>query len=133
MLIGGELVESSGGEWLVSVNPATEEPIGRVPLATAEDVERAIAAGEAAWPDCAGLTPLQRSEAMNRFADAIAASICRKAAAVRVTTETQSNEGKPRAKATAIAIWTWHESSCHFRISEGRHAVAQYVTYADGS
>lgn len=117
MLIGGELVESSGGEWLVSVNPATEEPIGRVPLATAENVERAVAAGEAAWPNWAGLTPLQRSEAMNRFADAIEPALEREAAAVCVTTETQSNEGKRRAKATAIAIWTWHESSCHFRIS----------------
>jgi hypothetical protein len=26
MLIGGELVESLGGEWMISVDPATEEP-----------------------------------------------------------------------------------------------------------
>ncbi len=73
MLIGGELVESVGGGWSTSINPATEEPIGRVPAGTAEDVERAVVAAEAAWPDWAALTPMQRAETMNRFADAIAA------------------------------------------------------------
>jgi acyl-CoA reductase-like NAD-dependent aldehyde dehydrogenase len=73
MLIGGELVESLGGEWSTSVNPATEEPIGRVPAGTAEDVERAVVAAEAAWPDWAARTPVERAAVMNRFADAIAA------------------------------------------------------------
>ncbi|MGQ9368315.1 aldehyde dehydrogenase family protein [Azospirillum sp. ST 5-10] len=73
MLIGGELVESLGGEWSVSVNPATGEPIGRVPAGTAADVDRAVAAAEAAWPEWAALTPMQRAAAMNRFADAVAA------------------------------------------------------------
>ena len=31
MLIGGELVQSEGGEWLESVNPANEETLGHVP------------------------------------------------------------------------------------------------------
>ena len=73
MLIGGELVESVGGWWDVSVNPATEEPIGRVPAGTAEDIERAVRAAEEAWPGWAGLTAMERAAAMNRFADAIAA------------------------------------------------------------
>jgi len=73
MLIGGELVESLGGEWSVSVNPATEEPIGRVPVGTKADVDRAFTAADAAWPDWAGRTPMQRAEVMNRFADALAA------------------------------------------------------------
>ena len=73
MLIGGELVESLGGEWAVSVNPATEEPIGRVPVGTKADVDRAFKAADAAWPEWAGRTPMQRAEVMNRFADALAA------------------------------------------------------------
>ena len=73
MLIGGELVESVGGEWSISVSPVTEEPIGRVPLGTSVDVDRAVDAALAAWPDWAALTPMQRAEIMNRFADAIAA------------------------------------------------------------
>ena len=72
MLIGGELVASAGGEWSVSVSPATEEPIGRVPEGTAEDVDRAVKAAEAAWPEWAERTPMERAAVMNRFADAIA-------------------------------------------------------------
>jgi betaine-aldehyde dehydrogenase len=48
MLIGGELVESESGEWLESINPANEETIGKVPLGAAADVNRAVAAAEAA-------------------------------------------------------------------------------------
>ena len=73
MLIGGELVESASGAWMDSVSPVDEEVIGRVPAGTAEDVERAVVAAEKAWPEWAGLTPMQRAEAMNRFADALAA------------------------------------------------------------
>jgi acyl-CoA reductase-like NAD-dependent aldehyde dehydrogenase len=73
MLIGGELVEGGSGEWSTSVNPATEEPIGRVPVATRDDVERAVVAAERAWPEWAARTPMERAHVMNRFADAIAA------------------------------------------------------------
>ncbi|MCL5425986.1 aldehyde dehydrogenase family protein [Halomonas sp. NPDC076908] len=73
MLIGGELVESVTGEWSTSINPATEEPIGRVPAGSSEDVDRAVQAAEKAWPAWAALTPMERAAAMNRFADAIAA------------------------------------------------------------
>ncbi|MFP5336741.1 MAG: aldehyde dehydrogenase family protein [Actinomycetes bacterium] len=44
MLVGGELVEATGGRTLESVNPATEEVIGHVPDASAEDVDRAVRA-----------------------------------------------------------------------------------------
>ncbi|MCQ4290985.1 aldehyde dehydrogenase family protein [Pseudomonas stutzeri] len=73
MLIDGELVESVSGQWLVSIDPATEEPIGRVPAGNAADVELAVRAAERAWPAWAALAPLARAEAMNRFADGIAA------------------------------------------------------------
>jgi hypothetical protein len=55
MLIGGELVESQSGEWLESVNPATEDIIGKVPLGAAADVNRAVAAAEGRRrPGCRG-------------------------------------------------------------------------------
>lgn len=73
MLIGGELVESSGDDWITSIDPTTEEAIGKVPNGTVEDVNRAVRAAEAAWPAWAALTPMERSGYMNRFADAIAA------------------------------------------------------------
>lgn len=50
MLIGGELVESESGEWLDSVDPSTEEIIGRAPAGDDRDIAKAVIAAEAAWP-----------------------------------------------------------------------------------
>jgi betaine-aldehyde dehydrogenase len=50
-LIGGELVESSDGRWLESVNPANEEVIGHVPLCGKADVDKAVAAAQKAAPE----------------------------------------------------------------------------------
>jgi hypothetical protein len=44
MLIGGELAASTSGEWLDSVEPATEEILGRSPAGTAQDVDAAVVA-----------------------------------------------------------------------------------------
>jgi acyl-CoA reductase-like NAD-dependent aldehyde dehydrogenase len=50
MFIGGAFVGSSAGEWITSVNPATEEPIGRVPAGSSEDVALAVTAAAKAQP-----------------------------------------------------------------------------------
>lgn len=73
MLIGGELVESGDGGSFDSVNPATEDVIGRVPAGTARDVERAVEAAGTAQPGWASLSVEQRAGYMRRFADALAA------------------------------------------------------------
>ncbi|WP_281040984.1 MULTISPECIES: aldehyde dehydrogenase family protein [unclassified Mesorhizobium] len=71
MLIGGSLVESVSARWMDSVNPATEEIIGRIPDGVAADVERAVEAGRAAQPAWAGLSVRDRSGHLLRLADAI--------------------------------------------------------------
>src|SRR5262245_11810507 len=71
MLIGGELVHSSSGEFDYSINPANEETIGRSPRGTAADVERAVRAAEAAWPAWAALAPAARGAKMRAFGDAL--------------------------------------------------------------
>ena len=53
MFIGGEFVDSSSGETMEVLNPATGEVIAEVPQGTAEDVERAVAAAEAGVGDVA--------------------------------------------------------------------------------
>src|SRR5947207_1868998 len=68
MLIGGELVPSEAGEWLESVNPANEETLGHVPQATAADVNRAVAAAEAAHPAWAAIEPKERSKLLRKLA-----------------------------------------------------------------
>jgi acyl-CoA reductase-like NAD-dependent aldehyde dehydrogenase len=73
MLIGGELVHSSSGEFDQSINPANEEVIGRSPRGTKEDVARAVASAQAAWPGWAATTPSERGARMRAFGQAVKA------------------------------------------------------------
>jgi 1-pyrroline dehydrogenase len=72
MFIGGDWVNASGGETQPIVNPATGEVIAEVPKATAEDVNRAVAAARKAfdetWFDA---TPGERQRALLKLADLI--------------------------------------------------------------
>lgn len=49
LLIDGKFVESSTQAWLDNVNPATQEVLGRVPMATADEVAAAVAAAKRAF------------------------------------------------------------------------------------
>ena len=44
LLINGEFVESKTQQWQDIINPATQEVLGQVPFATAQEVNAAIAA-----------------------------------------------------------------------------------------
>ncbi|RDK07202.1 aldehyde dehydrogenase family protein [Cupriavidus lacunae] len=68
MLIDGELCESVGGQWLPSLNPATEAVIGHIPAGNADDVERAAAAAEHAWPAWQALGVEGRAERLREVA-----------------------------------------------------------------
>ena len=58
--IGGEFVDSSSGETMEVLNPATGEVIAEVPRGSAEDVDRAVDAAEKAWEEWQGKTPKDR-------------------------------------------------------------------------
>ncbi len=47
--IGGEWVAASGADSIEVINPTTEQPIGRIPSGTAEDVDKAVRAARAAF------------------------------------------------------------------------------------
>ena len=49
LLIDGAFVESRTSEWRDVVNPATQEVLARVPFATAEEVDAAVAAAKEAF------------------------------------------------------------------------------------
>jgi acyl-CoA reductase-like NAD-dependent aldehyde dehydrogenase len=68
MLINGDLVASESGDLLESVNPANEESLGHVPAATSADVNRAVAAAEAAHPAWAAVEPKERSALIRKIA-----------------------------------------------------------------
>lgn len=50
LLIGGQWLVSRTDHWQDIVNPATQQVLGRVPFATADEVNAAIAAAQAAFP-----------------------------------------------------------------------------------
>jgi aldehyde dehydrogenase (NAD+) len=73
LYVDGAWVDSDGAETLDTINPATEDVIARVPVATRSDVNAAIRAARVAfdqgpWP---GMTPTARAAVLCRMADAL--------------------------------------------------------------
>ncbi|MBN2339172.1 MAG: aldehyde dehydrogenase [Acidobacteria bacterium] len=68
MFIGGEWVDALSGKTFTTLNPSTGEEIGRVPLADAADVDRAVKAARAAFPAWSRKTQAERSKALVRVA-----------------------------------------------------------------
>ncbi|KAL8325197.1 hypothetical protein RB597_008453 [Gaeumannomyces tritici] len=74
LFINNEFVESSNGQKLATINAATEQEICSVYAATADDVDRAVAAARAAFkaPTWKRLSGTERGELMNKLADLVA-------------------------------------------------------------
>jgi betaine-aldehyde dehydrogenase len=95
LYINGEFVAAPGPATLAVIDPSTGETIGRVPEATAADVDRAVAAARAAfdagpWKDT---TAQDRGRVLFKLAD-----IVRRRAAELAELETR-NTGKPIVEA----------------------------------
>ena len=73
MLIDGELTAGDGNAWIESHNPATLAPLGRVPDASASDVDRAVLAAAEAQLDWARLSVWERAGVLRRLAGGIRA------------------------------------------------------------
>jgi betaine-aldehyde dehydrogenase len=73
MFVGGEWVDSSGGDQERIINPATAEVIAEVPKGTVDDVERAVRAARKAYAEWYETTPRERSEMLLKLADAVLA------------------------------------------------------------
>jgi aldehyde dehydrogenase (NAD+) len=74
LYVGGRWVAPEGGGTFPVVSPSTEEVVGEAPLATAADVDRAVAAARTAfdggpWP---ALAPEDRAAVLARAADLLA-------------------------------------------------------------
>ncbi|MDR5824778.1 CoA-acylating methylmalonate-semialdehyde dehydrogenase [Caballeronia sp. LZ043] len=71
LLIDGQFVESKSAEWRDIVNPATQDVVGRVPFATMDEVDAAVAAAHKAFQTWR-TTPLgARMRLMLRFQDLV--------------------------------------------------------------
>lgn len=75
LLINGQFVESKTSEWQDIVNPANQEVIGRVPFATMDEVDAAIASAQEAFATWRH-TPIQaRMRIMLKLQDLIRANM----------------------------------------------------------
>src|SRR5947207_15948410 len=59
--IGGEWVGPAAADYLDITNPATGEPLGRVPLSGAREVDQAVAAAQAAFLKWREVPPVVRA------------------------------------------------------------------------
>jgi 1-pyrroline dehydrogenase len=91
--IGGEWVDSAGGETMEVLNPATGETIAEVPASTAEDADRAVQAAKAALPEWLESTPRDRCELLLKLADLLEEN------AEELAALESQNVGKPLAAA----------------------------------
>jgi 1-pyrroline dehydrogenase len=69
--VGGEWVDSAGGETMEVVNPSTGEVIAEVARSTAEDADRAVQAAKTALAEWLETTPGERAELLFKLADLI--------------------------------------------------------------
>ena len=65
--IGGKPMPGKSGRGAPVYNPATGEQTASVPLASAAEVDEAVALARAAFPAWAMTTPLRRARILNRF------------------------------------------------------------------
>jgi aldehyde dehydrogenase (NAD+) len=84
LYIGGEWAAPAGTGTIDVTNPATEEPVGRVPEATEADMDRAVEAARRAfdhgpWPRTA---PAERAQVLTKVSQAIQANMAELAALV---------------------------------------------------
>ena len=74
MLVGGHWEVSSSERFGAVFNPSTGREIGRVPLGTAADVDRAVVAAANALPAWAETPAVERARVLFRFRERLVAS-----------------------------------------------------------
>jgi succinate-semialdehyde dehydrogenase / glutarate-semialdehyde dehydrogenase len=119
LFIDGEWLGAAGRKTQPVVNPATEEVLGQLPLASTADLDRALAAAQRAWPEWRALLPVQRGKILKKAADLIRARV---EDIARIAT---LEEGKTLAEArietlSSAEIFEWYGE-------EGRRAYGRVL------
>ena len=119
LLIDGESLRGGGRRVHRVINPATEELLAELPLATSADLDRALAAAHASWPAWRALMTQARGKILKRAADLIRERL---ETIARIAT---MEEGKPLAEtriecAIAADIFEWYAE-------EGRRAYGRVL------
>lgn len=107
LYIGGALTDPAGGDTIEVVSPHTEQPIGRVPHASREDVDKAVAAARRSfdsgvWAD----RPLaERIEVVTRIKDAFAVRSEEIARVISAENGTPYSSGIMVQSLAAMMVW----------------------------
>ena len=67
LLIGGEEIISTSEQWLDVLNPATQEAVARVPMATLDEVDAAVANAQQAFKTWSKTSLTKRMRIMLKF------------------------------------------------------------------
>jgi 1-pyrroline dehydrogenase len=121
--IGGAFVDAASGQTMEVRNPARDEVIATVPASTAEDVDRAAAAAEAAFQRWRWTTPQERSLALLRLADGL------ERRSQELALLESRNAGKPLAAAVdemAVCVDLFRFFAGAARVLEGK-AAGEYL------
>jgi len=129
--IGGEAVASASGRTFPTIDPATGQVIAEVAFGEAEDIDRAVAAGRAAFESGAWskASPGHRAAVLRRLADLIRDD------ATRIGAIESRDTGKPIGQATAevnLAADFFTYFAGHAELPNGRThpADAGYFVYS---
>lgn len=71
LFIGGEWISAEGRATAAVVNPATAREIGRVPLATTDDLNHALEVAQLSFEQWRQTVPDKRAKILKRAADLI--------------------------------------------------------------
>jgi malonate-semialdehyde dehydrogenase (acetylating) / methylmalonate-semialdehyde dehydrogenase len=94
--VGGAWTPATSSEELPVINPATGEPLARVPLSAAADLDAAVVAARAALPEWRAVSVIERARRLFALRDALDAR--REDLARSVTTEMGKTIGDARAE-----------------------------------
>ena len=119
LLVDGEWIDASRRESLEVVNPATGTVLGRLPVATTEDIHSAAEAAHRAFGAWRRRTPLDRARILASVAMAL------RERADDLSTILTLEQGKPLREATAEVIAT--ADTFEWMAEEGRRVYGRIV------
>ncbi len=119
MYIDGEFVTAGNGAGNPVINPADGSVLGLLPRGTREDVDRALAAAQRAFPVWRDESPLMRSDILRRVA-----ALTRERAG-QIGRDITLDQGKPLAE--AVAEVTASAEHIEWHAEEGRRIYGRVV------
>ncbi len=111
LYIDGEFVRGGGRHEQDVINPATHEVIGKLPHATREDLDRALASAARAFETWRKSSPLERSQVLRKVAELA------RARAQDIGRGITMDQGKPLAESVGEVVFCaehaeWHAEEC---------------------